>query len=75
VQALDDTNFDDAIADGSEVIAVFPLDSGTTARRVSRRDIPIPPGLFKVFIRNNTGAALGASGNKVSYRTHSLSNA
>ena len=34
--------------------------------------IPIPPGHFKLCLRNKTGVALPASGNVLSYRTYNL---
>lgn len=72
IMALDGTNFDDVDATTAEVAAVFPLDAATTARQATRRDIPIPPGKFKYFIRNTTGQALAASGNLLEYRAHNV---
>jgi hypothetical protein len=75
VMALDGTNYDDVNATTAELVAVFPLDAATTARQVTRRDIPVPPGLFKYFAVNNTGQAFAASGNIVEYRAHSIETA
>ena len=72
VQALDGTNYGDTNEITAPPIAVFTLDAATTARRLHLPDISIPPGLFKFFVRNSTGQALAASGNTLSYRTHSL---
>ncbi len=72
VHALDGTNFDDVNATTAELVAVFPLDAATTARRVTRRDIPIPPGLFQYFVVNNTGQAFAASGTSVTFRAHTI---
>jgi hypothetical protein len=75
VMALDGTNYDDVNATTAELVAVFPLDAATTARQVTRRDIPVPPGLFKYFVVNNTGQAFAASGNIVEFRAHSIETA
>ena len=71
-QALDGSNYGDSQELVAKLIATFTLDASTTARRATFNDIPIPPGLFKLFARNVTGQALAASGNTVSYRTHSV---
>lgn len=73
--ALDGTNYDDTNETTAELVAVFQLDAATTARQLTRRDVPIPPGLFKYFIRNQTGQAFAASGNILEYRAHSLETA
>lgn len=70
--ALDGSNYDDVSASTAELVAVFSYDAATTARQSTRRDIPIPPGLFKLFAVNNTGQALAASGNLLEYRFHSV---
>jgi len=72
VMALDGTNFDDVNETTAEIAAVFPLDAVTTARQTTRRDVPIPPGKFKYFIRNATGQTLAASGNLLEYRAHNV---
>ena len=72
VQALDGTNYDDVQVSCSELVAVFSLDAATTARQISRRDIPVPPGLFKLFLVNSTGQAFAASGNLLEIRYHSV---
>lgn len=75
VHALDGTNFDDVQETSAELVAVFPLDAATTARQATRRDVPVPPGKFKYFVRNVTGQALAASGNLLEYRPHSIETA
>lgn len=72
VNSLDGTNFDDVNETTAEVGGVWPLDAATTARRRTIRDIPVSPGKFQLFIRNNTGQAFAASGNTVSTRFHSV---
>lgn len=71
-QALDGTNYGDTNEVTAEVIAAFIFDAATTARRATLKDVPIPPGLFKLFVRNVTGQALAASGNTLKYRLHSV---
>lgn len=69
------TNYPDVVDGNNEVVAVFPLDAATTARRQVRRDVAIPPGLFKLYVRNSTGQAFAASGSTIRYRTHSITTA
>ena len=73
--ALDGTNYDDTNATTAELVAVFPLDAATTARQATRRDIPVPPGLFKYFVVNNTGQAFAVSGSLLEWRGHSIETA
>lgn len=69
--ALDGTNYDDVSHETAELVAVFSLDAATTARQLTRRDIPVPPGLFKYFARNRTGQSLAANSSLLEYRAHS----
>lgn len=66
------TNYVDVEQTTAELIAGFTLDASTTARRAMIRDLPIPPSLFKLFVRNVTGQPLNASGNVLRYRTHNV---
>ena len=75
VQALDGTNYDDVHSGTAELVALFTLDAATTARQSTRRDVPIPPGLYKFFVVNNTGQTLAASGNILEHRMHSIETA
>jgi hypothetical protein len=75
VQALDGSNYDDVEVTCGQTVAVFPLDAATTARQVSVRDVPIPPGLFKYFVLNSTGQAFASSGNILERRPHSIESA
>jgi hypothetical protein len=75
VQALDGSNYDDVQVTCGQLVAVFPLDAATTARQVSVRDVPIPPGLFKYFVLNSTGQAFASSGNILERRPHSIETA
>lgn len=75
VTAVDGSNYPDVNETTAELVAVFPLDAATTARRCAVRDVPMPPALFKLFVRNSTGQALNASGNTLKYNAHSITTA
>lgn len=47
--------------------------AGAEAKLAVKSMIPIPPGRFKLMPMNNTGAAFGATGNILAYRTYNLS--
>lgn len=72
IMALDDTNYDAVNETTAELVTVFTLDAATTSRQLTRRDIPVPPGKFKYFVRNNVGVSLNATGNLLEYRAHSV---
>lgn len=46
--------------------------TGAEAKLAVKSLIPIPPGRFKLMLRNKAGAAFGATGNTLSYRTYNL---
>jgi hypothetical protein len=75
IMALDGTNYDAVSESTAELVATFALDAATTARQSTRRDVPIPPGLFEYFVRNQTGQAFASSGNILERRPHSLETA
>ena len=75
VVAVDGSNYPDVNETTAELIAVLALDAATTARRAAVRDVPMPPALFKLFARNNTGQTLNASGNTLKYNAHSITTA
>lgn len=78
IRAPDGTNYEDATTGASEslppdaFVGSFVPTSGAGTKRMVLRDIPLPPGLFKVILQNETGVSLAASGNTVKYRPHSL---
>lgn len=75
VHATDGTNYGDVTATTAELLAVFPLDAAITARRATVRDVPMSPGLFKLFAVNSTGQALAATLSTLKYRPHSITTA
>ena len=75
VHATDGSNYGDVNTTTAELLAVFTFDAATTARRATVRDVPMPPGLFKLFANNGTGQALAASSNTLKYRPHNVSTA
>lgn len=75
VYAVDGTNYGDVNETTAVWLATFPMDAATTARRMAATDVPMPPGLFKLFVRNVTGQALAASSNTLKYRPHSITTA
>ena len=69
--AADGSTYDDTSNKAfGEMIAYFPLDAATTARRLTKRDIPIPPVDFKLLVLNDTGQAFASSGNTLKYITY-----
>lgn len=74
-----DTNEDGVSASSDvptadKIVAVMPFRVGTgaEAKVMIKSMIPIPPGQFKLGLRNRSGIALAASGNILSYRTYNL---
>lgn len=77
------TNFD-TVTDGATTEAAMPpMDkicaiiglrpgSAAEAKLAVKSIIPIPPGRFKLALRNKTGVVFGATGNKLAYRTYNL---
>jgi hypothetical protein len=71
VYAIDGSTYGDTANKAfAEVLAVFTLDAATTARRLIKTNLPIPPLDFKLYVLNDTGQALAASGNTLKYRRH-----
>lgn len=69
--SADGTTYDDTSNKAfTELLAVFPLDAATTARRLTKANLPIPPLDFKLLVLNDTGQALAATLNTLKYRRH-----
>lgn len=62
------------IPTSDKICAIMGLrvDTGAEAKVAVKSMIPIPPGYFKLGIRNTTGQTLGATTNILSYRTYNL---
>lgn len=50
----------------------FKTSQATEAQRVVKGEKSLPPGKFKIALRNKSGATFPASGNSLKYRPHSL---
>lgn len=74
--SVDGTNYSDAPSatnPGADMLAgIFSGDYGSSAKRISLRDIPLPPGLWKAVLKNISGVSMAASGNTVKVRAHNL---
>lgn len=69
--ALDGSDFgDDSNRAYAEPLVTFQLDAATTARQLTKVNIPIPPIDFKLYVMNDTGQTLAASANTLKYRRH-----
>ncbi len=65
---------DASVPPGDKICAVFGLRLGTgaEAKTAVKSMIPIPPGRFKLLVRNRTGASFASSGNVLAYRTYNV---
>lgn len=74
VRSLEVTSpvYDDALETINDKIATFTYDTAVTARRMTKVDVPIPPGFFKIYVRNLTSQTFAATLNTLTMRTHSL---
>lgn len=63
-----------SIPPADKICAIFGLRPGVAAeaKTAVKSMIPIPPGRFKLLLRNNTGVAFAASGNVLAYRTYNI---
>jgi len=71
VYALNGTTYgDDSNTAYGEQLTAFPLDAASTARRITKTNIPIPPVDFKLQLFNDTGQALASGANALNMRRH-----
>ncbi len=72
-EAVDGTNYPapsaaDLRLSTTQLLCAIPIGTtAATAQRVAARNVVIPPQTFKVYLDNQTGAALNASGNTVKF--------
>jgi hypothetical protein len=78
----DGTNYADGSAGAPGTVpaphclrGVFLVRNVTSAQRVILERIEVPPGLYKLLVRNMAGQSMAASGNVLAYRGHELSSA
>jgi len=77
-EAVDGTNYPapsaaDMRLASSQLLCVIPVGTtAATAQRVAARNVVIPPQTFKVYLDNQTGVALGASGNTVKFLAYDV---
>ena len=63
-----------SIPPADKICAIMGIRPGTGAEAhvAIKSMIPIPPGQFKLMVRNTTGAAFAGSANLFSYRTYNI---
>lgn len=76
--AVDGTNYPapsaaDMRLSASQLLCVIPIGvTASTAQRVAARNIVISPGTFKLYLDNQTGVALGSSGNTLKINPYNV---
>lgn len=72
----DGTNLADSAISGASMVAVLPVTTGASIKRVlfspPRSVLLVPPGTFRIGIGNRTGVTFAGSGNSLHYRLYSL---
>jgi hypothetical protein len=77
-ESIDGTNYPnqdtgDFRLTNTQILAFLLIgNTAATAQRVVARNVIIPPAKFKVFMDNQTGGALAASGNTLKFLTYDL---
>ena len=67
LSSVDSANYADA---PGELVGVFPITTGASAKRALIRDIPVPPKDHKWAVKNVTGQTLAGSGNALNVLYH-----
>lgn len=74
VPSVDGTNYADGDASirpaPNLYVGSFYVRNVTSAQRMAIRDVPMPPGLYKAVILNESGQAFPASGSTLKVRPH-----
>lgn len=68
------TAYEDAPNAATTPLAIFPFTTAVAAKRKVVGNILLLPLKFKLYVQNNMGPALAASGNTVRYRLHNEQN-
>lgn len=77
-ETVDGTNFPaqsaaDMRLTGTQLLTVVPIGTtASTAQRVVVRNVILPPAKFDVYLDNQTGVALAASGNTVKFNPYDV---
>lgn len=74
--AVDGSNYADGsstvVPSAQTLVATIDVQASTAAQRLSFRNVPIPPGLFKYLVANNTSQAFPATGSTLKRNPHSM---
>ncbi len=76
--AIDGSNYPapsgaDMRLSSTQLLVVIPVGTtASTAQRVAARNVVIPPGTFKIYLDNQCGVSLGASGNTVKMNPYNV---
>lgn len=77
-EAIDGTNYPapsaaDMRLSSTQMLFVCPIGTtAATAQRVAVRNVVIPPGTFKIYLDNQTGVSLNASGSTLKMNPYNI---